>query len=161
MSGPISSNSRSERSAMRTLSSSANWARIPPAALDVDPDASASRSSSTTSCTPSRRRWYAVAAPRAPPPITTTSAWSAAACARLTDRAEELSERLPVAGRTAGPLHHDLLLDREVVGRRRLQLDPRVDERVLGGVQVVQSLHQARPRRILARVLQRVDERPG
>ena len=58
---------------MRTLSSSANWARMPPAAFEVEPEASVSRSISTTS-TPSSRRWNAVLAPIAPPPITTTSA---------------------------------------------------------------------------------------
>src|SRR2546429_2120801 len=138
---------------MRMLSSPANWARIPPAALPVDPEASAARSSRTTSRTPSRRRWKAVAAPRAPPPITTTSAVSA-------DSAQELPERLPVAGCAAGPLDHVLLLDREVVLRRRLELDPRIQERVLPRVQVVEGGHQARARRVLARVLEGVDERP-
>ena len=53
---PSSSNSGSDRNAMRMFSSSANCVRMPPADLLVDPEASASRSSSTTSCTPSRRR---------------------------------------------------------------------------------------------------------
>src|SRR5437773_1379237 len=155
MSAPSRSNSSSERSAIRTFSSSANCVRIPPAALLVEPAASVSRSSSTTSPAPSRRRWYTVAAPRAPPPITTTSARV------LADASEELSERLEVAGRSACPLDHDLLLDREVVPQGRLELNARIDERVLPRVERVQRPHQARPRRVLARVLQGVDERPG
>src|SRR6266536_3583362 len=135
------------------LSSSANCMRMPPAALLVEPDASVSRSSSTTSATPSRRRLNAVAAPRAPPPITTTSAVSA-------DAAQELPERLPVAARSTCPLDHALLLDREVVRRRRLDRDPRVDERVLRGIHVVQRLPQARPCRVLACVLKGIHERP-
>src|SRR3954447_9530044 len=68
------SSSAIERSAIRTFSSSANWARIPPADLLVEPDASVSRSSSTTSSTPRSCRCRAQLAPIAPPPITTTSA---------------------------------------------------------------------------------------
>src|SRR5579864_9013679 len=124
---------------MRTFSSSANCVRIPPADLLVDPDASTSRSTSTTSSTPSRRRWKAVAAPRAPPPITTTSA-------ELTAAFDELSERLHGPRRTAAPLLHDQLLEREVVGRRRLDRDARVDEGILGRVHAVQRGHQAGPR---------------
>ena len=70
------SNSSNERSAIRTLSSSANCARIPPADFDVEPDASESRSRSTTSAIPSSRRCHATEAPIAPPPTITTSAVS-------------------------------------------------------------------------------------
>src|SRR3954447_25807251 len=143
---------------MRMFSSSANCVRMPPADLLVEPAASESRSTSTTLSTPSRRRWNAVGAPRAPPPMTTTSAL-------LTDAVQELAGRLPVARGAAGPLDHDLLLDREVVVHLlrdlRLEDDPGVHERVLRGAQVVQRLHQAGPRRGLACVLQRVDERPA
>src|SRR5438067_7305086 len=168
MSTPASSsnrsNSSSERSAMRTFSSSANCARMPPADLLVDPDASESRSSKTTSRTPSRRRWNAVLAPSAPPPITTTSAragrWEGSRSSPpdadpLPDVVVERAERRPVAGRAAAPLVEDLLLDREVVLRRGLQLDPRVRERIRR-VEALQRLHQARPCRGLVRVLLQV-----
>src|SRR4051812_31046828 len=82
------SSSVRERSAMRTLSSSANCVRMPPADLLVDPDASVSRSSRTTSVTPSSVRCHATLAPTAPPPTTTTSALSAATGRRLTAVAE-------------------------------------------------------------------------
>ena len=62
---------------MRTFSSSANWARIPPADFAVEPEASESRSSRTTSVIPSSRRCQATDAPMAPPPTITTSALSA------------------------------------------------------------------------------------
>src|SRR5258708_32626 len=143
-----------ERSAMRMFSSSANCARIPPAALLVEPDASASRSRRTTSPAPSLRRWKAVAAPRAPPPITTTSA-------ELTDVIKELAERRPVAAGATAPLDQDLLLDGEVVRRGGLQPDPGKDERILARVEALVRLHEARPRRGLARVLEGVDERPA
>src|SRR5689334_3940719 len=133
------------------FSSSANCIRIPPAALLVDPDASASRSSRTTCSTPRRRRWKAVAAPWTPPPMTTTSAYVVV----------ELPECREVAGRASAPLDEDLLLDREVVRRRGLELDPRIDERVLARVQALVRLDDARARRVLARVLERVDERPA
>src|SRR5690348_4111469 len=127
------------------FSSSANCARIPPADLLVDPAASTSRSSSTTSTTPSLRRWKAVAAPRAPPPITTTSAL-------LAGVVQDLAERLELPGGVSVPLEHDELLDREVIRRGGLQLHPRIEERICD-VQTAERLHQARPRRVLARVL--------
>src|SRR5690242_3126430 len=55
------------------LSASENWARTPPAALDVDPTPRPSRSRSRTS-TPASARWKAVLVPMTPPPTTTTSA---------------------------------------------------------------------------------------
>src|SRR5262249_47365621 len=70
------SNSVSERRAIRTFSSSANCARIPPAERLVEPEASVSRSTRTTSSTPSFRRCQPTLAPIAPPPMTTTSAES-------------------------------------------------------------------------------------
>src|SRR5579872_4298336 len=163
------SNSASERSAMRMLSSSANCARIPPADLLVEPDARESRSSSTTSRTPSRRRWKAVLEPSAPPPATTTSARagreegsrsSPPDADPLADVVVELAERRPVAGLAAAPLDQDLLLDREVVLRRGLDLDSRIRERIRR-VHALQRCHQARPRRVLACLLEGVHERPG
>src|SRR3954447_13185659 len=75
---PITASQRSSssrlRSERRTLSSSANCRRTPPAERDVDPLASVSRSSSTTSATPPVARWNAALAPIAPPPMMTTSA---------------------------------------------------------------------------------------
>ena len=56
------------------FSSSVNCARIPPAALLVDPLPRVSRSHSTTSVTPRSARWCAVLAPIAPPPMMTTDA---------------------------------------------------------------------------------------
>src|SRR5882724_8141211 len=135
------------------FSSSANCVRIPPAALLVEPDPSASRSSSTTSCTPSLRRWKAVAAPRAPPPITTASAV-------LPDVAVELAERRPLPSRAAAPLDEDELLDREVVLRRGLQLDARVGERITDVVHVLERFHEAGPREVLAGLLERISHRP-
>src|SRR5919108_1221037 len=67
-------NSAIERIAIRTFSSSANWARMPPAALLVEPAPRASRSRRTTSVRPSFARWYATLVPIAPPPMITTSA---------------------------------------------------------------------------------------
>src|SRR5256885_10815469 len=46
-----------------------------PAACQVEPAVSSSRSSSTTSVQPSRVRWYSALQPTAPPPMTTTRAW--------------------------------------------------------------------------------------
>src|SRR2546429_598381 len=46
-----------------------------PAACQVEPAVSSSRSSSTTSVQPSRARWYSALQPTAPPPMTTTRAW--------------------------------------------------------------------------------------
>src|SRR5437763_1165142 len=88
--------------------------------------------------------------------MTTTSA-------ALANAAEELAEGVPVAGPAARPLDEDLLLDREVVmvARRGLQPNSGVHERVPSRVEVVQRLHQARPSRVLAGVLHRVDERPA
>ena len=75
---PISASQRSNssrlRSDSRTLSSSANCRRAPPAEREVEPLASVSRSSTTTSGTPPVARWNAVLAPTAPPPMITTSA---------------------------------------------------------------------------------------
>src|SRR3954471_8763711 len=82
------SSSVSERSAMRTFSSSANCVRIPPADLLVEPEPSVSRSSRTTSVIPSSARCHATLAPTAPPPTTTTSALSATTGRRLTAMAE-------------------------------------------------------------------------
>src|SRR5438270_4965175 len=138
---------------MRMFSSSANCARMPPADLLVDPEASASRSSRTTSCTPSRRRWKAVAAPRAPPPMTTASAVSA-------DLFVQLSERDEVARGATGPLVQDLLLGREVVLRRRVELDPRIEERIGHVRHALQRLDEPGASRVLAGVLKRVHERP-
>src|SRR5438128_3201408 len=154
---------------MRTLSSSANCVRMPPAALLVEPEASASRSSSTPSRTPSRRRWNAALAPSAPPPITTAFAvrggeaeLPSARVGPLAGVVVELAERLPGAGRATAPLREDLLLDREVVRRRRLQLDAGIEERVLRllRVEALQRLHQRGPGRVLARVLERVRHHP-
>src|SRR5690348_4869733 len=121
---------------MRMLSSSANCARMPPADLLVDPEASASRSRSTTSRTPSRRRWKAAAAPRAPPPMTTTSAV-------LADAVEELAERFPVPGRAAAPLDHAELLERERVLDAGLDHEAGGQERIGLRVHVVQRPHEA------------------
>src|SRR6516162_7867712 len=46
-----------------------------PAACQVEPAVSSSRSSNTTSLQPRRARWYSALQPTAPPPITTTRAW--------------------------------------------------------------------------------------
>src|SRR5437763_10425383 len=46
-----------------------------PAACQVEPAVSSSRSSSTTSVQPSRVRWYSALQPTAPPPMTTSRAW--------------------------------------------------------------------------------------
>src|SRR5580700_7320155 len=46
-----------------------------PAACQVEPAVSSSRSSSTVSVHPSRARWYSALQPTAPPPMTTTRAW--------------------------------------------------------------------------------------
>jgi hypothetical protein len=46
-----------------------------PAACQVEPEVSSSRSTSTTSSQPSFTRWYSVLQPTTPPPITTTRAW--------------------------------------------------------------------------------------
>src|SRR6266849_3792035 len=46
-----------------------------PAACQVEPAVSSSRSSSTASVQPSRVRWYSALQPTAPPPMTTTRAW--------------------------------------------------------------------------------------
>src|ERR1700681_1807933 len=46
-----------------------------PAACQVEPAVSSSRSSSTASVHPSRVRWYSALQPTAPPPMTTTRAW--------------------------------------------------------------------------------------
>src|SRR5215471_14100876 len=56
------------------FSSSENWARTPPAALDVEPEPSAARSSTSTSRTPASARWNAMLAPITPPPMITTEA---------------------------------------------------------------------------------------
>src|SRR5690242_11555481 len=55
------------------LRASENCARRPPAALEVEPPASWSRSSRTTSA-PASARWNAALAPTTPPPTITTSA---------------------------------------------------------------------------------------
>src|SRR5213082_1529782 len=79
----------------------------------------------------------------------------------LAARVLELAERLHSPACAPAPLGHDKLLEREVVGRRGLDLDPRIDERVRGRVYAVQRVLEARPRRVLPRVLERVDEVPG
>src|SRR6267142_1936195 len=58
-----------------TLSGVENWARMPPAALDVEPaPGNGSFSSTTTSLTPRRPSQNAIEAPMQPAPITTTEA---------------------------------------------------------------------------------------
>ena len=61
------------RSPIAMFSGSENWARMPPAARLVEPDASSIRSSRQTS-TPASARWNATLVPITPPPTTTTSA---------------------------------------------------------------------------------------
>ena len=60
---------------MRTLSSSENIARTPPAPRPVEPEPSSPRSHSSTS-TPASARWNAMLVPITPPPTITTSARS-------------------------------------------------------------------------------------
>src|SRR5438445_13505550 len=60
-----------------------------PAACQVEPAVSSSRSSSTTSVQPSRVRWYSALQPTAPPPMTRTRAWlfmDGRSCAGFGDR---------------------------------------------------------------------------
>src|SRR5207248_1747019 len=80
---------------------------------------------------------------------------------RLVAAVDDPAEGVPVAGGPAAPPVEDELLHGEAALLRGLEHDPRIDERVLLRVHGAQGVHQARPRRVLAGVLQRVDERPG
>src|SRR5690348_2202836 len=80
------------------FSGSENWARTPPAALDVDPPASWPRSTSRTS-TPASARWKAALVPMTPPPTTTTSARAG----RRRAGGPPGMRRLCTLGRSAGP----------------------------------------------------------
>src|SRR6516165_5270913 len=76
-----------------------------PAACQVEPAVSSSRSSNTTSLQQRRARWYSALQPTAPPPITTTRAWLfiyalAASPAR--------TQRPGAANASAGSLLHPL-----------------------------------------------------
>jgi hypothetical protein len=62
------------RSPSSMFTASENWARTPPAALQVEPDPSSLCSTRTTPRTPDRARWYAELRPMMPPPMTTTDA---------------------------------------------------------------------------------------
>src|SRR5258706_6519438 len=82
---------------MRTLTGVENWARMPPAALAVEPaPAKGSRSSTTTSVTPGRARCQAIAAPTHPARIMATAARFAGALRAASDR------RARAAGRERG-----------------------------------------------------------
>ena len=138
---------------MRMFSSSANCVRMPPAALLVEPgrERVPLEQHDVVDAEPAQVEGGGGAEGAA------TDHYDVC---RVSGSAQELAERLPVAGRSARPLDHSLLLDREVVRPRRLDIDARVDERVLRRVHVVQRLHQARPCRVLACVLKCIHERP-
>src|SRR5581483_3497928 len=147
ISSPIATSSASERWAIRTLSSSPNCIRKPPADFDVDPEPSVSRSSSTTSVMPSSARCHATEEPSAPPPTMTTSARSTRALCRRVDRRQRRRPRadrrnlaapsveLPVAERVLG-LHHLVDLRRALVDDRRARVAEVPLDAVLRGVAV-------------------------
>src|SRR5688572_24849643 len=96
------------------FSSSENWARTPPAALQVEPEPSSSLSTTTTSRTPASARWKATDVPITPPPMTTTSAWLGSSAEsevkvrldreRVQLRLLQLPRVVPVHGLPAGEL---------------------------------------------------------
>lgn len=54
-----------------------------PAACQVEPEVSSSRSSSSTSVQPINAKWYATLTPAMPPPMTTTLADSRSVCSLM------------------------------------------------------------------------------
>src|SRR4029077_375622 len=96
------------RCSLRMLQDVEKFGQLP-AACQVEPEVSSSRSSSTTSVQPSLVRWYSTLQPTAPPPMTATRVWLFIYALTAALAARSSAQVLPYAPRALhGSLFHPL-----------------------------------------------------